>query len=351
MFFDLLRWGGPSAKSRATIRHSAAGLAAATLVAAALVCGQAVDAAAVSPQASSEATDNLGGLGLHAGSDNDETLSPYLSFGKWLGRPVQYRVVFNDDSSWQALANDYYIKASKKWVDSDPNRREVMTVGLLPTSDKGDFQSVIDGKHDAEFRAVAQSIKDNGIASRVIVRLGHEFNGDWYPWSAINDPKGYVGAFRRAVQQMRAVIPDLQIDWCANRGSSLDKNKKPFHWTDAYPGDDVVDTISMDVYDQYNSGWDDIVLGEAGLQELRDFAAAHDKKEAYPEWGCSTDKHGHGDDPEFIDHMADWFRAAPNGVVFQGYWNTWAGGPNAVLHGERAGRVPKAAAEYKRIFG
>lgn len=340
MLFCMLRRHGPKAAALA-----------AALTGASLLCGQAATAAGLSAPATPGAAGNLGSIGLHAGNDNDETLSPYLSFGQWLGRPVEYRVVFNADASWRDIANDYYIKASKTWVSSDPNRWEVMTVGLLPTSDKGDFQSVIEGRHDAEFRAVAESIKANGIASRTIVRLGHEFNGDWYPWSAISDPKGYAGAFRRAVQQMRAVIPDLQIDWCANRGSSLDKDKKPFHWTDAYPGDDVVTTISMDVYDQYNSGWDDILHGEAGLQELRDFAAAHHKKEAYPEWGCSTDKHGHGDSPAFIDHMADWFRAAPNGVVFQGYWNTWAGGPDAVLHGERDGRVPKAAAEYKRLFG
>jgi hypothetical protein len=121
-------------------------------------------------------------------------------------------------------------------------------------------------------------------------------------------------------------------------------------WTDAYPGDDVVDMISMDVYDHYNSGWDDLVRGDAGLQALRDFARTHGKLEAYPEWGCSTDTHGHGDDPEFIEHMADWFTAAPGGVAYQGYWNTPAGGPNAALHGEGAGRVPKAASAYRRRF-
>ena len=63
------------------------------------------------------------------------------------------------------------------------------------------------------------------------------------------------------------------------------------------------------------------------------------------------DAHGHGDSPEFIDRMADWFAAAPGGLLYQGYWNTSAGGPNAAVFGDDAGRVPKAAAKYRRRFG
>jgi hypothetical protein len=283
------------------------------------------------------------GLGLHAGSDNK--IEQYESFGDWLGRKVMYRVVFCDATRWEGIARPYFLDASERWLKSDPGRWEILSVPLLPDGERGNFKAVSDGAHDADFRSLARQLVDHGIATRAILRLGWEFNGDWFAWSATRDPAGYKAAFRRAVRVMRETAPGLKIDWCANRGSS-----GGMRWTDAYPGDDVVDIISMDVYDHYNSGWDDLVRGDAGLQALQKFARAHGKPEAYPEWGCSTDTHGHGDNPAFVEHMADWFFAAPAGVVYQGYWNTPAGGPNAVLHGEGAGRVPNAASAYRRRF-
>jgi hypothetical protein len=282
-------------------------------------------------------------LGLHAGADL--STRQYDDFGRWLGRKVLYRVVFCDARGWEGIAHPYFLAASARWLASDPRRCEVVSVPLLPDTDKGRFDAVASGAHDADFRSLGRELVKQGIAPRAIVRLGWEFNGDWFAWSAVKNPGGYRAAFRRAVRELRAAAPGLRIEWCANCGST-----GKMGWTDAYPGDDVVDIISMDVYDQYNSGWEDILHRDAGLMALRAFAKAHHKPEAYPEWGCSTDAHGHGDDPAFVEHMAAWFDAGPR-VVYQGYWNTAAGGPDAVLHGEGAGKAPKAAAAYKRLFG
>jgi hypothetical protein len=282
-------------------------------------------------------------LGLHAGADLQT--EQYDRFGDWLGRKVLYRVVFCDASQWDGIAHPYFLDASARWFRSDPARWEVLSVPLLPESDRGNFAAVISGAHDADFRALGTELEKRGLSSRAVIRLGWEFNGDWFPWSAVKDPAGYRAAFRRAARAMRETAPGLKIEWCANRGSS-----GGMRWTDAYPGDDAVDIISMDVYDQFNAGWDGIRGGDAGLDALRAFAKSRHKPEAYPEWGCSTDAHGHGDNADFVEHMAAWFTGGSR-VVYQGYWNTAAGGPDAVLHGEGAGKVPRAAAAYERLFG
>lgn len=83
-----------------------------------------------------------------------------------------------------------------------------------------------------------------------MLRFGHEFNGDWYPWSlSKNDRDGeaYKRAFRRVVTRMRAAgAARVQHVWCFNNDS---QPAQP--WNDprtAYPGDDVVDWIGIDGY-------------------------------------------------------------------------------------------------------
>ena len=57
---------------------------------------------------------------------------------------------------------------------------------------------------------------------------------------------------------------------------------------------------------------------------LRDFAAAHGKPMAFPEWGLlvRSDGHGGGDNPYFIQKMHDFFMDPANNVVFHAYTNT-----------------------------
>lgn len=287
-------------------------------------------------------------LGLHAG--RDDAIAQYDAFGDWLGRKVMYRVVFCDQASWSTIASPWFLGGTRKWLDSDPGRVEVISLPLLPKGEERNFAAVASGQHDKDFAAFAQSLQSRGFAPRVIVRLGWEGNGDWYPWAYASDPAGYRAAFQRAVQAMRKVAPALRFDWCVSSRAS--RKGGPAAWTDGYPGDDVVDIISMDTYDEYQPNWDTLLNGEAGLRELREFAIKHDKPEAYPEWGCSTNRSakGGGDNVSFVEHMAEWFRGRPGGVLYQAYWNTSSGGPKGAIFGDRS-VLPNAAAGYHRLFG
>jgi hypothetical protein len=95
----------------------------------------------------------------------------------------------------------------------------------------------------------------------ILVRWGHEFNGDWYPWSIAKngqDPQTYVRAYRRVHDLVvRAGAKNVSWVWCPNASSSPAQD-----WNDplaAYPGDDYVDWIAIDGYDfDGNASFSDI---------------------------------------------------------------------------------------------
>ncbi|MBB5403371.1 glycoside hydrolase family 26 protein [Paraburkholderia youngii] len=291
----------------------------------------------------STASPGVAAIGLH--SEGDMYTAQYDSFGAWLGEPVQYRIVFTAREKWQDVAEPYYLATTQRWINSDPRRVEVMSVPLLLASDHG-FATVTSGKVDYAFASLARNIKAIGRPEQVIIRLGWEHNGNWYRWSAIKDPEGYRAAYRHVVHVMRKVAPGLRFDWTTDFQSHSN-----FNWQSAYPGDDVVDIMSMDVYDEYHEGWGDMLNARTGLRSFRAFARAHGKPEAYPEWGCSTRPEGYGDDPEFIEHFHGWIESGAPNVLYQSYWNTHLGGPNAVIYGDQSGRVPLAANKYRELFG
>lgn len=289
------------------------------------------------------AAHGMAALGLHAGKDTQ--IAQYEEFSNWLGKTVLYRVTFDSDDSWNAIASPYFLAATRQWLASNPERHEVVSVPLVPKGSNADtLADVGAGKYDNYFRLLAQNlVSKTGAPDRIIVRLGWEPNGTWYAWSAAKAPDAYVKAFRRVVQTMRSVSKDLRFEWNVARTGA-----KGFDWTNAYPGDDVVDIISMDVYDQYIHDWDDLANGRQGLAFFRKFARQHNKPEAYAEWGLSSNNAGHGDNQAFVENMHDWFESS--NVLYAAYWNTSAGGPDAVIEGRGAGKVPKSAQAFKKLF-
>ena len=290
------------------------------------------------------------GIGLHMGSDS--YITQYNDFSKWLGKDVMYRVTFVDQSSWSTIASPYYFSTSTKaWLASNPNRYEIVTVPLMPISDSpSTLAAVANGTYDTYFKQLAANLAaKTGAPQRVVIRLGWELNGTWYPWSAVTSGAAtYVKAYRHVVQVMRSQCNVLHFEWNLAWGSS-----PKFDWTTAYPGDDVVDVIGMDTYDQWNTGWNNILNGYEGLAFLRNFARQHNKPEAYTEWADSTASSGRGDDTAFVQGMHDWIQAGGSSVIYAGYWNTPSGGPNGVIYSDVATipvTVPNSSALYKKLF-
>ena len=291
-------------------------------------------------------------VGLHMGSDG--SITQYNNFSHWLGKPVMYRLVFLNGASWSDIANPFFLSsATKPWLASNPYRREVISLPMLPNNaSHSELGNIAKGYYDTYYKQLASNIANRtGAPQRVIIRLGWELNGKWYPWSAVGAASEYKAAYRHIVQAMRSKCNVLRFEWNINWGTNPDK----FDWTTAYPGDDVVDVMGVDVYDQYNSGWNDILNTYEGLTFFRNFARKHAKSEAYSEWGVSVKPApvGHGDDTTYVQNMYNWIKAGGSNVLYANYWNSPSGGPDGVIYSDTSSirvTVPKSAALYKKLF-
>lgn len=208
-----------------------------------------------------------------------------------------------------------------------------------------------DGQFDQEFVKLGKLLVAKGHPDAYL-RIGWEFNGGWYSWAAAKDPKAFVSYFRRIVAAFRSVPGQkFRIVWNPAQGEQQIAPDK------VYPGDDVVDIVALDFYNQSwgrpqdrdpAERWRNVLKQGYGLDWLAAFAARHKKPIALPEWGTGTrpDGHGWGDDPLFVRNMAAWIKA--HDVVYHAYWDYDAGDYNAEIS---TGRQPQSAAAFKENFG
>jgi hypothetical protein len=103
------------------------------------------------------------------------------------------------------------------------------------------YKNIISGKHDQYIRAWAKAAKAFGRP--VIVRMFHEMNGDWFPWSVNkfkdNTPERFKSAWRHIVTEFRRVgARNVKFLW------------SPYLWGKGkyevlYPGNDYVDYVGV----------------------------------------------------------------------------------------------------------
>lgn len=107
---------------------------------------------------------------------------------------------------------------------------------------------LMSGKYDADIRKYGQAIAKFG--KPIILRFAHEFNGDWYPWSMVDEKlvptTTYISAYRYVHQKIQeAGGTNAQWVWAPN---VVNGGKNNLHLGDYYPGDAYVDWIGMDGY-------------------------------------------------------------------------------------------------------
>ncbi|MET7284463.1 glycosyl hydrolase [Streptomyces sp. NPDC005573] len=153
------------------------------------------------------------------------------------------------------------------------------------------------GAFDAHFRALARRLTALGVPDTVLV-LGWEMNGITYSHRCGPDPESWKAYWKRIVTTMRSVPGQrFRFDFAPSRG------RDAVPWTACYPGDDVVDIVGMDSYDQPSGlTFDEQVREPYGLQRQVDFAKAHGKPISYPEWGLFRN----GDNSEYMRRMLAW---------------------------------------------
>ncbi|MET8562492.1 glycosyl hydrolase [Streptomyces flaveolus] len=153
------------------------------------------------------------------------------------------------------------------------------------------------GAFDHHFRVLAERLVRLGAPDTVIV-LGWEMNGITYTHRCGPDPRAWKAYWNRIVTTMRSVPGQkFRFDFAPSRG------RDAVPWTACYPGDDTVDIVGMDSYDQPKGiSFDEQVKEPYGLQQHVDFAKSHGKPISYPEWGLFRN----GDNTEYMRRMLDW---------------------------------------------
>jgi beta-mannanase len=121
-------------------------------------------------------------------------------------------------------------------------------VKISATVKQPNLYSIVENHFDAFFTDWAKRLKKvNGV---VLLRILHEFNGDWYPWCVVNNdknPRLVITAFRHIhdiFQEEGAT--NVKFIWCPN--STSYPQEKWNYMMEAYPGDEYVDFLGLDIY-------------------------------------------------------------------------------------------------------
>jgi Glycosyl hydrolase family 26 len=290
-------------------------------------------------------------LGVYAGAGAPEAVE---AFENRLGAEVSVVHDTLSKESWSALTDvDWWLS---QWGPTKYAQRVVYTVPMLPNSG-GTLAEGAAGAYNTHFRLLAQRLVAGGQANATL-RIGPEFNGNWFKWT-IAVPNGgaeFASYWRQIVTTMRSVPgANFKFDWCPNAGS-LYVNGQPLQAVSAWPGDAYVDYVGLDVYDQSwaphradpAARWNEFVNVSDGLLWQRDFAAAHGKAMTFPEWGLAdrADGMGGGDSPYFVEQMYEWIRT--NNVAYHMYFEYADAVADYAIFG---GKAPQAARRFVELFG
>lgn len=247
---------------------------------------------------------------FNAGDASIETAAE--AFEATLGKPLAFVLQFGGAAS----ESDFTGSTGFEFSLSPPSRKLLYSQPLIWSG--ATLAAAAAGTYDADYQSVANSIGTAYAAGQVYaVRIGWEENGTWYPWNIhTGAPADYVTAWRDLALKIKAAAPGIKLDW--------NQNIQQMDPSAAYPGDDVVDIMSIDAYENtaFASGtcaarWATFVGQPAGLVSLttfQQFATAHNKPMAVSEYASNFN------DGCFIQNIHDWITA--RNFVWHDYWNS-----------------------------
>jgi mannan endo-1,4-beta-mannosidase len=208
---------------------------------------------------------------------------------------------------------------------------------ILPGGDKNaEFNSFLD--KIAEF---ANNLKDDkGNLIPVLFRPFHEQNGGWFWWGAkTTTTSQYVEIYRYTVEYLRDIKGVHNFLYVYSPNGSFGGNKDTYLTT--YPGDDYVDILGMDQYDNQSAPGSKQFLNNmvSDLAMVSKVADSKGKIATFSEFGYSPQGMkvtGNGDlnwftdlvnaiksdpDAKRIAYMLTWANFGTNGNLFVPYHN------------------------------
>ena len=310
------------------------------------------------------------------------------AFGAWLNRRCVWPQSHQPKDTWdQVRGQDWQLKPWAKWVHEHPGSKLTLSVSILPGEWNGSgpktgidagvpvsLEEGAKGKYNTHFAILATNLVKHGLADSIL-RPGWEFNGGWMPWRVTSPAKAaaFASYWRQIVTTMRAVPGAEKLHFCWNPNIGLLSCRTDQAW----PGDEFVDSIGLDYYDdgylpntypwpkdatsaeieaRRKKVWEHYLNSDYGLLWWKKFAATHKKPLAFPEWGVNKkpDDHGGLDNAGFVDKMHAFIANPENNVLFHCYFDVEAGdGGHQLSPGinNHQTQFPKAAARFKELFG
>jgi mannan endo-1,4-beta-mannosidase len=175
-----------------------------------------------------------------------------------------------------------YVKESGDWNSYTPGllTGEVM-LRILPGGDlNGLFNEYLD-----KIAAYARLLDAAGVP--VLFRPFHEHNGSWFWWGrAFCTPEAYKNVVRYTVEYLRDIkgVHNFLYVYSPNGPFSGKED-----YLERYPGDEYIDVIAFDYYDNSNGGdsWMNASLADT-ISLVDGIAQEHGKVSAVAETGMST---------------------------------------------------------------
>ncbi|WP_320773641.1 glycoside hydrolase family 26 protein [Streptomyces sp. CRN 30] len=248
----------------------------------------------------------------------DPAFGAYLDYGprgvarmaelsRWLGG-TRLRVghTYLPGDRWSNIEGaPGFLDVWADWRTRRADRMLVLNVPMLERNEEGldddEVRALLRrgaaGDFDHHFRALAERLVALKVPDTVLV-LGWEMNGITYTHRCGPDPEAWKAYWNRIVTAMRSVPgQEFRFDFTPSRG------RDAVPWTACYPGDDTVDIIGMDAYDQPRGmPFEEQVAEPYGLRAHVEFAQAHGKPVSYPEWGLFRN----GDNAVYMRRMLAW---------------------------------------------
>ncbi|MBL8930183.1 MAG: hypothetical protein JNL54_08685 [Kineosporiaceae bacterium] len=290
------------------------------------------------------------------------------AFASWLGQPVTIAGTWADQDLRAQTALSPLGAEYQAWTGA----LDIAIAGTVLGSGEN-YAAAARGAYDARWRTAAATLaaRRGSLESPTFVRLFHEMNGFWYRNWAVNpgNVEHYKAAHARYVRILRERMPTVYISWSPN---FRDHSGMPIErW---YPGDDVVDCIAPDYYNDTQRNWtraawtaaaDDVDQrgNPLGPEAWRRFAADRGKPLCFPETGLKP-VGGVTDQPEWIKAFHAWLTTHANTaswelgdpipaeasgkVLYSIYFNVLHDGMRGyTIHG--AGANPRSAAAFRSL--
>lgn len=314
-------------------------------------------------------------MGIYEGLPSQISLVD--EYAAWLNRNVMWGHGSQGWQSWEAIANaPWLFRPWSAWVNAVPGRRFVLSLPMLPKEGPDTLAEGATGKYNKYFASLAKNLVQYRLDNSIL-RLGWEFDGNWYHWKVMTeeDARNFAASWRQIVKTMRSVPGAGKLTFCWNGAGE----SKKFPLEAAYPGDEYVDFVGRDIYDKtwvkgiypyppnatddqrlecQKKAWEVLLGGKDGLRAWCDFAKAHKKPFMIPEWGLwrtkgqnpvdGQDGHGGLDNPYFIQQMYDFIHDPANNVYEAAYWDSREA--KVVPNGGKVSQYPKSAELFHTLF-